>query len=65
MADKEVEKLKQTVKLQEQQIQTLKQAILRMEQALRAVSVVSNRTQGQTRRITEEVRGIQHKLRKG
>lgn len=64
MTDQEIKELIKLVKTQEEQVRGLKQAVLRLQQQLNAVSNIANRAQGQTRRVTEEVRGIQHKLRK-
>lgn len=60
-----VKELTKKLDEQERQIRLLKQAIMRLEQRLHAVSTVTNRVQGQTRRVTEDVRTIQSKLRKG
>jgi cell division protein FtsL len=60
----EVTQLEKKIAEQDKQIESLKQAIQRLERQLRAVSVVANRAQGASFRITEEVRVIQHKLRK-
>lgn len=57
--------LYEKVQQQEKQIDTLKQAILRLERKLQSVSTIANRANGQSRRITEQVRTIQHKIGKG
>lgn len=56
--------LQKKVEEQEKQIRALKQAIMRLEAQIRKISVVADRAQGQSRRVTEEVRTIQRKIMK-
>lgn len=59
----EVTELKRRIEQQEQQIRTLKQAVMRLEKHLRSVSVVADRANHQSKRVTEDVRSIQHKIK--
>lgn len=58
----EVEQLKLIVEDQEKQIRLLKQSILRLQQQVSSVSTIAKRAQGQSVRVTEDVRAIKHKL---
>lgn len=59
----EVIELKRKIEQQEQQIRLLKQAMLRLERQVRNVSTVADRANHQSRRVTEDVRSIQQKIR--
>ena len=63
--DNNLQELRNKVVDQDQQIKNLMKAVTLLERKIRAVSIITERTRGQTKQINEEVRVIHSKMGKG